>query len=352
MPNLVHGGDIYSVQTFVSQPILDFSANINPLGLPPAVKAAAIAAIDQCVHYPDPLCRELRGAIAGREGVTPEQILCGNGAADVIFRLVLAVHPENAVILAPTFAEYEQALSTVHCKIYRHFLLEQDDFALTDSILDALTPQIDILFLCNPNNPTGQVVKSDLLMAIYQKCRENNIILVMDECFNDFLNYPQEHTLKGLIPKNPQLFILKAFTKIYAMAGLRLGYGISANPELLQKMTDCGQPWGVSIPAQAAGIQALKETQYLQKTAALISTERAYLTKQLAQMGLRVIGSHANYIFFRASGREKLREQLLAHGILIRSCQNYAGLDATYYRAAVRSHYENEILVDALQILV
>jgi threonine-phosphate decarboxylase len=349
MSDLIHGGDIYSRQGSASQPILDFSANINPLGLPAAVKSAAIAAIDQCAHYPDPLCRELRSAIAEQEGVTPDQILCGNGAADLIFRLVLALRPKNAIILAPTFAEYEQSLATVDCKIYRHYLLEQDDFVLTDSILDVLTPQIDLLFLCNPNNPTGQVAETNLLTEVLERCRKNNIFLVMDECFNDFLDHPKEHTLKDLVSKNSQLLILKAFTKIYAMAGLRLGYGISSNRELLQKVSDFGQPWSVSVPAQAAGIQALRETQYLQETAVLIPKERAYLIERFIQIGLRVIGSQANYVFFRAIECENLREQLLKRNILIRSCQNYTGLDASYYRVAVRSHHENQILADAIQ---
>lgn len=352
MPDLIHGGDIYSAHVSSSRPILDFSANINPLGLPPAVKAAAVFAIDQCVHYPDPLCRELRSAIAKQEGTTPDQILCGDGAADLIFRLVLALHPKNAVVLSPTFAEYEQALATVDCKIHRHFLLEQDEFALTASFLDELTPQTDLVFLCNPNNPTGQVIEPSLLTEILEKCRQNHIILVMDECFNDFLDHPKEHTLKGLVPSSPQLFILKAFTKIYAMAGLRLGYGISSNWELIQKISDSGQPWSVSIPAQAAGVQALRETQYLKKTAVLISAERAYLTEQFTQMGLRVIGSKANYIFFRAPLHENLKNELLGRGILIRGCQNYAGLDASYYRVAVRSHRENQILAEVLRNLM
>lgn len=351
MPDLVHGGDIYSDELNL-YPVLDFSANINPLGLPPAVKTAAIAAIEQCVHYPDPLCRELCSAIADHEEITAEQVICGNGAADLIFRLVLALQPKHSVVLAPTFAEYEQALSTVGCKIHQHFLSQENDFMLTDSILDTLTPNIDILFLCNPNNPTGQLAEPQLLMKIHETCMNNNIFLVIDECFNDFLDDPKKHTMKGMISQNPQLFILKAFTKIYAMAGLRLGYGISANPQLLQKMFCCGQPWSVSIPAQAAGIQALKETQYLQKTAELISQERTYLIDQFTKMGLHVIGSKANYIFFRAAGYENLREQLLKHRILIRSCQNYAGLDASYYRVAVRSHAENQILADALKEII
>lgn len=340
---LIHGGDVYSTENLR----VDFSANINPLGMPDPVKAAAIASLSQCGCYPDPLCRKLRSALSEKEQLPMDWIVCGNGAADVIFRLALAVKPKKALVLAPAFAEYEQALSAVECEIHHHFLLAENDFNVTDSILKELSTGIDLVFLCNPNNPTGQVIAPPLLERILMKCRACGILLVLDECFNDFLDKPEIHTLKGKLGKFPNLLILKAFTKIYAMAGLRLGYGLCSDQALLERIFSAGQPWSVSIPAQEAGVQALKETEYLRCTAELIPAERQWLKSELEKQGFRVLGSKANYLFFKAY--RNLKEKLLKKGILIRSCENYPGLDGTYYRVAVRTREENRLLAEALE---
>lgn len=345
MQELVHGGDIYS-QTGA---VLDFSANINPLGVPESVKRAVIDSADQWVRYPDPLCRKLRGALSSEEKVPPEWILCGNGAADVIFRVVAALRPQKALIPQPTFAEYEQALRTFSCETAFYFLTEENDFCLTESFLERLTPEIDLVFLCNPNNPTGQTIPADLLQKILERCQKYSIFLIVDECFQDFLNPEQQGSLVPQLQDFSNLLILKAFTKIYAIPGLRLGYGLSSNRECLHRAWECGQPWSVSIAAQEAGVAALKEKEYLVRTALLIQKERDFLKREFAKLGLCVIGSHANYVFFRAGQVHNLKERLLKRHILIRSCGNYRGLDASYYRVAVRTHRENEALLHALQ---
>ncbi len=341
---MVHGGDIYEYP----YQVLDFSANANPLGVPKAALAAAADSLKDCAHYPDPLCRGLKEAISVFEGVPAEWIACGNGAADVLFRLVLAERPQTALVLAPSFAEYEQALKTVGCGVRRHFLRETEGFCLTERILDDLTPGLDMVFLCNPNNPTGFAAERGLLLKILEKCRRIGALLMVDECFLPFLERPEKHTLLRECGA-PGLFVLKAFTKIFGMPGLRLGYGICSDRELLDRIQSCGQPWSVSVPAQAAGIQAVKEKEYLEETAGLISRERLYLIDGLRNLGLPVYGSQANYVFFRAPGRLDLKERLLEHRILIRACGNYPGLTDEYYRAAVRTHEENKRLMEALR---
>lgn len=340
---MVHGGDIYEYP----YQVLDFSANANPFGVPKAALAAAAGSLQDCVHYPDPFCRRLKEAISAFEGVPAEWIVCGNGAADVLFRLVLAKRPQTALVLAPSFAEYEQALKTVGCGVRRHFLLETDGFCLTERILDDLAPDLDMVFLCNPNNPTGCAAKRGILLKILEKCRGIGALLMVDECFLPFLEKPEEHTLLSECGA-PGLFVLKAFTKIFGMPGLRLGYGISSDRELLAGIQSCGQPWSVSVPAQAAGIQAVKDKEYLDKTARLIFQERQFLITGLQSLGFPVYGSQANYVFFRAPGRTDLKKRLLEHKILIRACGNYPGLTDEYYRAAVRTHEENSRLMEAL----
>jgi len=346
--NYQHGGDIYTASEKYNGEIIDFSANINPLGMPEAVIQAACRAVAKAEHYPDPACRRLRQAIAKAEGVLPRQIICGNGAADLIYRLVLACRPRKALLLAPTFSEYEQALMTVGAEIVFHYLKEENEFGLTEDIMIQMSADLDMIWLCNPNNPTGRLLPGPLLEKILDLCRQKNIRLVVDECFLDLCPQGEEYKLTARINDNPELFLLRAFTKSFAMPGLRLGYGLCSDEVLLEKMQACGQPWSVAIPAQEAGIAALNEQEFLKESVAYISRERKWLLAALEKLGIRCFGSQANYILFRLPRAFDLKERLLKKGILIRSCSNYRGLGADYYRIAVRRHWENEKLIEAL----
>ena len=338
----IHGGDIY--QNDVE---LDYSANINPFGMPERVKEEAIRGVYDSIHYPDMRCGKLTTAIAKKEGVRENFIICGNGAAEVIFQLVRAVGPRKAILPAPTFGEYEKALHAVRCEIQHYELKEEQGFQITSKFLEALTKDVDIVFLCNPNNPTGETVPSELLRAIVTRCKENQILLVMDECFQDFLSESDGESLRFQCEGNPYLFILKAFTKMYGMAGLRLGYGITSDIELIQKMKNNTQAWNVSIPAQYAGVAACEEEEFAAHTREYIVNCRKYLIQELQCLGLTVYGSKANYIFFR--GPKGLYETMLKRKILIRSCMSYQGLNETYYRIAVKRQEENEIFISYLK---
>ena len=232
---LVHGGDWAGYRAEFGRDALDFSANVSPLGLPEGVARAITAALPTADRYPDPLCRELRAKLALHEGVPAEQILCGNGAADLIFRLVWAKKPRRALVTAPTFAEYATALESIRCTVERFFLREQEDFAVTDAFCAAIRPGVDMVFLCQPNNPTGQLTPLPLVERILRRCEACGALLVVDECFLDFLPDCDALTAKALLDSK-NLLILKAFTKLYGMAGVRLGYALCANTALLAKM--------------------------------------------------------------------------------------------------------------------
>ena len=300
---LVHGGDWMGYREQFGHDALDFSANVSPLGLPKGVADAITAALPQADRYPDPLCRTLRAALSEAEGLPADQILCGNGAADLIFRLALAIKPRRALVTAPTFAEYATALETVGC---------------TDD-------SVDMVFLCQPNNPTGQLASPALVRRAAERCAACGAVLAVDECFLDFLPDGDRWTAKPLLHEDQNLIIFKAFTKLYGMAGVRLGYCLSADAALLEKMRNAGQPWAVSSLAQAAGVAALKET----------------------ALGLRVIEGRANYLLLQ--GPETLGGQLRQKGVVLRGCANYPGLDASWYRTAVRTGPENERLLKTLQ---
>lgn len=348
-PKLTHGGDWagYQAEYGPNARLLDFSANVSPLGVPQSICRAIARETERVDRYPDPLCRELRAAIGTKEGCSGELVLCGNGAADLIWRAVLALKPRRALIPAPTFAEYEGALQALGCQVERYFLQPEQQFRLGEDFPDRITPDTDMVFLCEPNNPTGVTASRDLRRRILDKCRQVGAVLVEDDCFEDFLDDPAAHAWPEGWEQESNLLILKAFTKLYAMAGVRLGYCLSGNRQLLSDMARCGQPWGVSSLAQAAGLAALKETAYVSAVRALIRRERPWLMEQLERLGLRVIPAEANYILFHS--RRPLLKPLRQRGIVLRSCGNYPGLDEHWYRCAVRTHEENAALIEGLR---
>lgn len=342
-----HGGDLLTARSRYGGPVLDFSTNLNPLGMPAEVRQAAATADGEA--YPDPLCRVLRQAIAAHDGVEPEQIICGNGAAALIFRLAFALRPQKALLTAPTFSEYEGALTCVGCQVERYALDRAKSFDLDEGFLEAITPGIELVFLCTPNNPTGRLISTDLLLEIARKCETVGAVLVVDECFLPL----SDGGGKGLAPyltEFPNLFLLRAFTKSYAMAGLRLGYGLSADAALLERLSGCAQPWSVSAPAQAAGGAAFTLCPHWPEGArTLVARERPILAAGLGELGCQVVPSQANYLLFRLEQVTDLKETLLQRGILIRSCANYHNLGPDWYRVCVRDREENRRLLAALK---
>ena len=346
MKQLVHGGDWMGYRERFGRDALDFSANVSPLGLPEGVAQAIREALTEADRYPDPLCRTLRAALSEAEGLPAEQILCGNGAADLIFRLVWAAKPRRALVTAPTFAEYAAALDTAGCEVKRFFLGEAEDFAVTDALVDAVDESTDMVFLCQPNNPTGQLASPGLVEKLLRRCEACRAILAVDECFLDFLPDADRWTAKPLL-ESGSLVIFKAFTKLYGMAGVRLGYCLCGDAVLLEKMQAAGQPWAVSSLAQAAGVAALKETAYVDEVRALIAQQRPAMTAGLRALGLRVIDGKANYLLFRAPA--DLNERLRPLGTQVRSCANYPGLGPEWYRTAVRTAPENARLLEIMR---
>jgi threonine-phosphate decarboxylase len=336
-----HGGDIYTDAID-----LDFSSNTNPFGTPPAVLEAMRESLTQTEHYPDPFCREAIQAISTGEKVSPEYLILGNGAAELIYSFCTAVTPRKALIPAPSFSEYASALENIGCETIYHQLSKGKDFMVDESLLDAIDhnkPQA--VFLCNPNNPTGRLIPAELLRKIASLCEISGIYLFLDECFLDLAH--SELTMVPQVGSYPHLFILKALTKTYALAGIRIGYCISADSKLLKRISRTVQPWNVSTIAQAAAIQAVKEKAYLQETHKLLNAERNWLSTKLREIGAEVIPSEANFILFQF--HPELDQKLRQKGIAIRNCANFTGLGTGWFRIAVRRHDENEKLILAIE---
>ncbi len=344
-----HGGEIYDKEVQY-----DFSVNINPLGMPPESKKAAIAALEMSAHYPDPRARRLCDELAVKEQVMPQNILLGNGAAELIYALCFAIRPGKALGFAPSFAEYERAVAAAGGSMVFYDLNDQMEFApeedFPDRILKEAADDIDLLFLCNPNNPTGMTLPEDMLHKIGKVCEDKRIVWCVDECFLPFNEDEERFTLKHKLEQYPHLIVLRAFTKIFGMPGLRLGYGMSSNKKLLQQMRACIQPWNTSIPAQAAGVAALHSEGYLEETREIVRVEREWLSRAIQKMpGTKIYPSETNFILFQA--RPDLDRRLLEHGILIRDCSNFRGLEKGFFRIGVRPHAENEALMKAWKLI-
>ncbi|MBP5578315.1 MAG: aminotransferase class I/II-fold pyridoxal phosphate-dependent enzyme [Ruminococcus sp.] len=339
MLNGHHGGNDLGLDIEI-----DFSANLNPLGMPEAVRGAVIRSADEWERYPDPCCRRLRSKLAEKLGVPFERIVCGNGADDLIYRIVSALRPEKALVCSPSFSEYGKALSENRCVVIEHFLREDSSFRLTQSILEDIEGN-DIVILASPNNPTGLLVEPVLLERIAMQCLRKGAYLLCDESFIGFAGNSGERTALNCM--NESVIVLRSFTKLFAMAGLRLGYAVCGSIAAAERIADTGQYWSVSAPAQAAGAAALDEADHVRKTIGLIKNEREYLAAELAGMGVKVFPSDVNYILFKA--RKELGGLLLKEKILIRSCADYSGLGDDYFRVAVRTKRENMQLAAAIR---
>lgn len=343
-----HGGDVYSNQGV----FCDYSININPLGMPDFIKNAAIRGIESSSRYPDSRCLRLTDRVSSAYGTDPKTLIFGNGAAELIFAVCRAVRPKRAVLLAPSFTEYESALQAIGAECTYFYLKEEQDFWLPiEEYIDFLRQEApDMIFLCSPSNPVGDMLRPEDVKRIVTFCGEKNIFAVIDECFMELAGADNKASAISLVKNGyRKLMILRAFTKTFAMAGLRLGYGFSADPELLEKMRSSMQPWSVSIPAQEAGYAAFgpEGEEYVKRAVSLIREERRFIENSLPEGAFKKYPSSANYILFRdLTGRPEraFYEYMLRQGILIRCCDDYRGLDGTFYRVCVKKREDNIIL--------
>lgn len=328
--------------------ITDFSANINPHGMPDSLRQALIAQLDCIERYPDIDYLTLHQAIAAHHNCPPAQVLAGNGATELIFNWVEQRRPRKALLIQPTFAEYRRALTRYGCEIEPFTLIEQEGFAVTERLLNALDDSLDCLFICTPNNPTGLMPEPMLLGRLVELCHRYEIDMFVDESFIDFL--PDTPGLTKETAHYQGLFLLRSLTKFYAIPGLRLGYLLSSDTMRLDAIRERREPWTINALAALSAEVLFQDVQYAQLTYEWLAREQQYLYRALSEIpSLKVFRSQANFLFFKilAAGLD-LQSALMTHGILIRHCANYPGLNQDFYRVAIRSHQENQRLISAL----
>ena len=320
-----HGGRVYDCNGR-QRDVLDFSANINPLGMPPTVRAALIKNIDGLIHYPDPDARMLKAAIADRYSLNVENIAVFNGAAEFFYIYFRLMAPTKIYIPAPTFSEYERAAMAAGLEI------------------NFETP-VENVIICNPNNPTGGLTSIDEIMA--QTAAHN---VIVDESFIDFVG--DGRSVKKFVADNKNLIVVQSLTKIFAIPGLRLGFAV-ADKNIIERLDRSKDVWNVNYLAQIAGVAALNDRDYIERTRRWIEIERPYVFNRLREIaGIeKVFEPTANFVLMKFSTEGAAREviaRLAAENILVRNCDNFRGLDGRYIRMAIRLRAENDRVLDII----
>ena len=326
--------------------VLDFSANCNPLGPAPGVLAALRHL--QLARYPDNEAVELRGALARSMGLDPGWIIAGNGSVELMWLLATAYLEtgDHALVSGPTFGEYARACQVAGATVETVLASEkgrfQPDLAGLIHRIDALRPKL--AFLCNPNNPTGQLLPAQAIGQLLEACEDT--LLVVDEAYLPFCQSSPD-----LVPylSTGKLLLLRSMTKDHALAGLRLGYAV-ARPDVIEWLDRVRPPWNVNAAAQAAGIAALRERRYLEESRRVVEEGRRYLTDQLSKLGLRAVPSTANFLLVRVGRGASFRAMLLERGICVRDCTSF-GLPA-YIRIGIRTLPDCQRLVEVVQELL
>ena len=376
-----HGGNIYKVFREKNiKEILDYSSNINPYGIPESLKSRIIKNLEILERYPDPDYVELREKLANLNNVNLSDIILGNGATEIIFLFMKVINPKKILIVSPTFGEYERAVKateiprdivSLSCsgdnknienkeiEIEYFELKESDDFKLNiGNLKNQLEKKYDLLIICNPNNPTGKFLKLAQTEEILKECNKYDTKLFIDEAFIEFLADGMKESIINTEENKKNLFVTRAFTKFFAIPGLRLGYGMYFDKELEQKISEKKEPWSVNNIAELAGLTVLDDTEYIEKTLKWITKEKIYMYEKLNEIsGIKVYETEVNFItgkideklFSEGLNVKVLREKMLEQGILIRDASNFKFLDERFFRLAIKDRTSNDRVIEAMK---
>lgn len=377
-----HGGNIYKIFREKNiKEILDYSSNINPYGIPESLKKRITENLEILERYPDPDYVELRQKLSNLNKVNLSDIILGNGATEIIFLFMKVINPKKILIVSPTFGEYERAVKAIEIsgdtvslsssngdnknienkkiEIEYFELKESDDFKLNiGNLKNELENKYDLLIICNPNNPTGKFLKLTQTEEILKECNKYDTKLFIDEAFIEFLADGIKESIINTEENKKNLFVTRAFTKFFAIPGLRLGYGMYFDKELEQKISEKKEPWSVNNIAELAGLTVLDDTEYIEKTLKWITKEKIYMYEKLNEIsGIKVYETEVNFItgkideklFLEGLNVKILREKMLEQGILIRDASNFKFLDERFFRLAIKDRESNDRVIEAMK---
>ena len=377
-----HGGNIYKIFREKNiKEILDYSSNINPYGIPESLKERITENLEILERYPDPDYVELRQKLSNLNKVNLSDIILGNGATEIIFLFMKVINPKKILIVSPTFGEYERAVKATEIsgdtvslsssngdnknienkkiEIEYFELKESDDFKLNiGNLKNELENKYDLLIICNPNNPTGKFLKLAQTEEILKECNKYDTKLFIDEAFIEFLADGMKESIINTEENKKNLFVTRAFTKFFAIPGLRLGYGMYFDKELEKKISEKKEPWSVNNFAEMAGLTVLDDAEYIEKTLKWIAEEKKYMYEKLDKIsGIKPYKTEVNFIcvkikdelFSKGLNVKKLREKMMEEGILIRDASNFKFLDERFFRLAIKDRRSNDRVIEALK---
>ncbi|MCY6372177.1 pyridoxal phosphate-dependent aminotransferase [Clostridium ganghwense] len=349
--SLVHGGDIYTDGLLKGRSLIDFSSNINPLGVPQSFKDNIGEAMDSVVRYPDIQYRELYKTIIdyiGETNLNKDNLILGNGAAEIIDLAISSL--KSILIVVPSFVEYDIDAKRSGCKIEYSYLKEDMTYDYED-ILSKLK-SVEGLIIGNPNNPNGNIIDKEKFKPILEYCEEHNKLIIIDEAFIEFTG-SREISFINEMQSYKCLFLIRALTKFFALPGIRFGYGISSNKEVIEKMKKRQNPWNINCFAETAAKYVLKDSKYIEQSLKWIKEEREYLPDNLKKLEFieKVYTTYSNYVLCKLKKIDcnTLYDICLKENIVIRKADNFRGLDKQYVRFAIKDRERNVHLIQVLK---
>ncbi len=356
-----HGGDLNAIEKQYHIPkkeIIDFSGNINPFGFPASVKKSLVQNLDILSVYPDKNYTTLRKAIANYTGADFEHIVVGNGSTELISTFIKTTQAQQTLIVGPAYSEYEREAELCGSNYHYFALEEKDHFCINlPKLLTALTSEIGLFILCNPNNPTGTVVSTKQLEKIVEHCKTNNTAVMIDETYMEFCDNLEQYCAIPLTKKFDNLFVIRGTSKFFAAPGLRLGYAVSSNETFLKTLKQYQDPWSVNSIAAFAGELLFSDKQFIQQTKELISTERKRCITELKKWKhITVYDSSSNFILLKLQTNKidshQLFEILIQKKLLIRDASSFTFLDDTFLRFCILLPEQNTYLLKELKTFI
>ncbi len=353
----IHGGDLDAVERELHikrEDIIDFSGNVNPLGVSERVKEKIKESVSLVSTYPDKGYLRLRSEISRYTGAKAENILVGNGSTELIGLIIRAVKPKNALILAPCYSEYEREVRLAGGRCSFYTLKEEEDFVPdTDRLVSEITPETDMVIICNPNNPTDSVFKAEDIEKLAAACKKTGTFVMIDETYAEFAENLGEISAIPLADRLDNLAVIRGTSKFFACPGLRLGYGVISSEGLKEKINSIRDPWSVNTLSAKAGEVMFSDEAHISRTHALISAERQRIKEKLTAIkGLKTYNLNSNLVLCRILKKgvtaEDIFKSLLKYNIIIRSCENIAGLGEDYFRFCILLPEQNDILINGL----
>lgn len=355
-----HGSDLEKIADYYhlsKENIVLFGANVNPLGLSGQVKKDLAAHLDVISSYPDRNYTDLKKAIASYTGTSAEHIVVGNGSTELISLLISQRAPKKALLLGPTYSEYARELNLVGGTLEYYNLKEEQDFKLDISDLtDALKSDIDLLIICNPNNPTSSAISTPDIRKLLAVCRSLGIFVMIDETYIEFAPKGAALSAVPLVPEFDNFMVIRGVSKFFAAPGLRFGYGLTSNQAFLQTLLTHQNPWSLNSVGAYAGERMLKDTDYIKKTWTLIDSERTRMCTKLSGLDtVKIYPAYANFVLVRIL-KEGLTsfdvfEKAIHQNLMIRDCSSFESLNGEYVRFCIMNPEDNDRLLNVFRSL-